>query len=90
MIALGRGATELPPPQIPVVMVVMQGSIGASIYLRDGLAAATPAVIVYGSGGVSDVVVNLVRHSKEISRVSETQNPYHLVHARFMAVLQVS
>ena len=35
---------------IPVVMVVMQGSIGASTFLLEGLKAGTPAVVVYGSG----------------------------------------
>ena len=62
---------------IPVVMVVMQGSIGASTFLLEGLKAGTPAVVVYGSGGVCDVIVNLVRHSKDVARkhLSGRYNP---------------
>ena len=61
-----------PSPQIPVVMVVMQGSIGASNFLLEGLRAGTPAVVIHGSGGICDVVVNLVRHLKAVRNVSRS------------------
>ena len=61
---------SLSSPQIPVVMVAMQGSIGATQFLTSGLRAGTPAVIVSGSGGVCDVIVNMSKHHKQIGKVS--------------------
>ena len=50
--------------------MAMQGSIGATQFLTSGLRAGTPAVIVSGSGGVCDVIVNMSKHHKQIGKVS--------------------
>ena len=52
--------------QIPVVLVVLQGGVGVARQLQLAMAAGTPAVVVYGSGGVSDVIADLIRHDDEL------------------------
>ena len=44
------------------MQVVLQGGLGVARHLHEAVKSGTTSVIVYGSGGVCDVLVDLIRH----------------------------
>ncbi|KAL5248518.1 hypothetical protein ACHWQZ_G017638 [Mnemiopsis leidyi] len=58
---------------IPVVQVVIQGGLGVARHLHEAVKSGTTSVIVYGSGGVCDVLVDLIRHHDSLESMPDKQ-----------------
>eukprot|EP00116_Pleurobrachia_bachei_P001744 sb/3462006/ len=52
---------------VPLVQIILQGGEGAARHLLNVLEKNVPTVLVYGSGGICDLIVNIIRHEDELN-----------------------